>query len=446
MKRNLFSKLSLISLVMLALLFVVPAAYAFDGREGDTIVIGSDEVVEDDLYVGAEQVVIDGTIRGDLVVGANSIIVNGTVEGDLFAAAQTVVINGVVQDSARIAGAVLQIGEGARLESDLLAAGYSLEIEPGAQIGGDLAFAGYQSMINGPVAGDAYVSGERAALYSEVGGDLNVTVAAQDEPKGYMDPTMFIPAGVSVPNVPGGLTIGDEASIGGNLTYTSPDAISVSNAQVGGAVRHVVPSYTREQRVEVTPQNLVLNWLADNFRRLIALAAVGLLLAWVAPAWIRRPASRLESQPLPSFGWGVITLVVFPFAMLLILTLVIVLALVMGALTLGNLLNAIGWLGAATILALLVTFGLILGYLTKIIVGYFIGQALLRRINPQWIEKPYLPVLVGVVILALVLAIPILGGLINLVITILGLGALFILWKDRYQAARPPAPVSEISA
>lgn len=446
MKRNLFAKISLISLVMLALLFLAPAAYAFDGREGDRIVIGADEVVDDDLYVGAEEVIVDGTIRGDLVAGANSIIVNGTVEGDLWAAAQTVVVNGVVQDSARIAGAVLEVGENARLEDDLLAAGYSLEIHPGAQIGGDLAYGGYQALINGAVTGDAYVSGERAALYSEIGGDLNVTVAPQDEPKGYFNPAMFIPAGVRVPTVPGGLTIGDEASIGGSLTYTSPDVISIPDDQVGGAVQHVVPSYDLEDTVEVTPTNLALNWLADNFRRLIALVAVGLLLAWIVPAWIKRPASRLENQPLPSLGWGILTLVVFPFALLLIVTLVIVLALVMGALTLGNLLSAIGWLGAATTLALLVGFGLILGYLTKIIVGYFIGHALLRRINPQWVEKPYLPVLVGVVILALVLAIPILGGLINLVITILGLGALFILWKDRYQAARPPAPVSEIGA
>jgi hypothetical protein len=49
-----------------------------------------------------------------------------------------VVINGTVADDARIAGAGLQIGEKAKIGSDLVAAGASLETKDGSAIEGDV--------------------------------------------------------------------------------------------------------------------------------------------------------------------------------------------------------------------------------------------------------------------------------------------------------------------
>src|SRR5262245_51816871 len=64
---------------LLALTFVTPAR-AFDGRSGDRVVIASDEVVNDDLYVGAEEFVLDGTVNGDVVVFARTVTINGEVD------------------------------------------------------------------------------------------------------------------------------------------------------------------------------------------------------------------------------------------------------------------------------------------------------------------------------------------------------------------------------
>jgi cytoskeletal protein CcmA (bactofilin family) len=78
-----------------------------DTRSGDRVVIGSDEEVGDDLYVFANEVVVDGTVRGHLVAFGSKITVNGTVEGDLIAAGQAVEIGGTVGDDSRIAGQTL---------------------------------------------------------------------------------------------------------------------------------------------------------------------------------------------------------------------------------------------------------------------------------------------------------------------------------------------------
>ena len=105
---------SVLALVALFALIATPV-YAFDGRGGDKVVIPAGNVVNDDLYIGANQFVLDGTVNGDVIVGGQMITINGTINGNLFAAGQTIVINGTVTGASRIAGSVLFIGEKANI-------------------------------------------------------------------------------------------------------------------------------------------------------------------------------------------------------------------------------------------------------------------------------------------------------------------------------------------
>ena len=90
-KRIFFS--ALVLLTLMTMVFASPAQ-AFDGRSGEKIVIEPGEIIDDDLYVTANEFTFEGTVKGDLVVFGTTILVNGTVEGDLIAAGQSVVING----------------------------------------------------------------------------------------------------------------------------------------------------------------------------------------------------------------------------------------------------------------------------------------------------------------------------------------------------------------
>ncbi len=115
-------------LILLALLILTATpAYAFDGRSGDKVVIPAGDVVNDDLYIGANEFVLDGTVNGDVVVGGKMITINGTINGNLMAVGQTIVINGTVTGASRIAGSVLFIGEKANIGKDVVGVGYSLE-------------------------------------------------------------------------------------------------------------------------------------------------------------------------------------------------------------------------------------------------------------------------------------------------------------------------------
>ena len=89
-------------LALLVGLITASTAWAVETRSGDSVVIGPDEVVDDDLYVTANNVVIDGTIRGDLVAFGQNITVDGTVEGDLIAAGRSVEIDGLGTTGGRV--------------------------------------------------------------------------------------------------------------------------------------------------------------------------------------------------------------------------------------------------------------------------------------------------------------------------------------------------------
>jgi hypothetical protein len=59
--------LLLLAALLLLGFFAVTPAQAADARGGDQVVIGRDEVINDDLYVAGNTVTIDGTVKGDVV-------------------------------------------------------------------------------------------------------------------------------------------------------------------------------------------------------------------------------------------------------------------------------------------------------------------------------------------------------------------------------------------
>ncbi|PIP48826.1 MAG: hypothetical protein COX14_02585 [Chloroflexi bacterium CG23_combo_of_CG06-09_8_20_14_all_45_10] len=66
MSKRIFKGLAAILIVTLLTIFTVVPVLAFDARSGATVTVASGETVDDDLYVGANTVIIDGTINGDL--------------------------------------------------------------------------------------------------------------------------------------------------------------------------------------------------------------------------------------------------------------------------------------------------------------------------------------------------------------------------------------------
>lgn len=425
--------LSIFSVIaLLALTFATPAL-AFDGRSGETVVIGADEVIEDDLYVSAADFTLEGTVKGDLIVVGANITINGTVDGDLIAAGQSVTINGTVTDDARIAGAALQLGKDAVVGGDVVAAGASLEAKSGSSIDGELALASGQGLLEGKIAGDVLVGAGSLELSGEFGGDVNAQVG--DPEAGGPPPSMYMSqSGVRFPTVQPGFTINDGAKIKGNLEYTQTQKIEIPEGSVTGKVLQSQPVVDPTQTpAKPTPAQAALKWSLDLVRSIVTLIIFGLLLGWLVPSFIKSLMDKVQSQPAATLGWGLFSYAAFFFALLVIVIAMILGGMFFGVLTLGGVSGTIIWVGLLSIFALIVGFVLVASFLTKVTVAWLGGKLILGRLNPGMADHKVWPLVIGAIIIALLAALPFIGWLFALLVELAGLGALWLWGRDLTQ-------------
>lgn len=434
--KTIYRFLSVFSLLALLSMTITTPALAFDGRSGENVVIEADEVIEDDVYVTANNFVLDGTVKGDLIVFGTTITINGTVEGDLMAAGQSVIINGTVTDDARIAGAALQIGKTATIGGDVIAGGASLETQDGSAIEGELVVGAGQALLGGNVTGDVLAGAGSMELHGEFGGNVKAEVG--DPGEGGVPPSMYMPqSNVSFPRVTPGFTIAEGAKIKGNLEYTQSKDIKIPANAVDGKITRTKPVVDPgKKEVPPTPAQNAMNWTFDLFRSIVTLIAFGLLLGWLAPMFMKTLVEKVQTTPAASLGWGVIAYAAFFFAILVIIVAMVAGGLLFGVLTLGGVSGTIIWVGILAIFALIVGFVFVTVFLTKIIVSWLSGKLILSRINPALAEHKVWPLVVGVIIIALLVALPFVGWLFGILVMFLGLGALWLWGRETMQVRK----------
>jgi hypothetical protein len=148
---------------------------------------------------------------------------------------------------------------------------------------------------------------------------------------------------------------------------------------------------------------------------------------------------KTQSQPAAALGWGLVAYATFFFAILVVIVAIIAGGIFFGALTLGKLSGTIAWVGLLTLFAMTTGFALITAFLTKIVVAWLGGKLILTRVKPELAEHKFLPLIIGVIIVSLLVAIPYIGWLFGLIIMFIGLGALWIWGRDLWQARKTVA-------
>ena len=430
--------LVILAVLMLSLLWLVPIAWAGEFKGGGQVIIGPDEVIEDDLYIGAETITIEGTIKGDLIAAGGEIIVNGTVEGDFWGTAGYITINGKLQDDVRIAGGTITLGPYAQIADDVIAAGYSFDAAMGSTVGGSLFWAGYQAKLAGEVEEDLGGGMSALEITGRIGGNVEVEVGEPDPDFEAMLPWFrtWTPAPMMSP----GFRVAEGADIGGKLTYTSGSEGEIeSGAEIAGGIAYQtpVPPPAEVKRVErVTQQQIVMNWALGQLRRLATLLVIGLLLVWLVPGPVREAAIALQTRPWGSLGWGIVVVLFVIIAVPVVAFLIIVLDLIFGGLGLGGLVVAITSLGLLTNATIVVGFLIAVAYLTKIVVSFLVGRMILERIREPWGAGRFWPLVLGVVLFAILRAIPILGWWIGLIVTLFGLGAIWLMIWEAFRRRR----------
>jgi cytoskeletal protein CcmA (bactofilin family) len=389
MSKHVRRGLGAILIVTILMTLAAVPILAFDARSGMAVTVASGEVVDDDLYVAAETIIIDGTVNGDLWAAGNTITVNGIVNGSVMAAGRIVNINGDVTHAVRaVAETINIIGD---VGGDVMAGSGKVNIASTGGIGGDLLFGADIARIDGPIEGNIKGSGREVTIGNGVNGNVELEVET--------------------------LTILSTANIGGDLSYTSAEAAGIqSGARIAGATTHNVPE-VKEDGAKGFPFVLFSGVLAKVMGFLMAFIT-GLIIIFLAPRRLTSIAEAIGSRPGPSAGWGALIVFVAPIAAVLVC------------------LTIIG-LPAGVITLVLYGIGL---YLAQIPVGLFIGRWIIGRFRVVESKAIMVGALaVGLAILTLLGLIPYFSFVVGLAVVIFGWGAVVAAERKQRAEARGAA-------
>ena len=386
-------------ILLAGLVTLIPArsGRAAEVAGGEVYRLAAGETVNDDLYVSAGEIYIDGTIQGDLVAAGGYIEINGTVTGDLIAAGGGIVLAGQVEEDARLAGGGIDVT--GRVGDDLFAAagGGSGFFFP-TQFGGQNVEPGLRLADSVQVGGDAYVAGGAGNLAGSLSGDLwagmgELTLATQVAGDAHLESD--------------NIQLDPGAAIAGTLSYTA-EAPVASADQVANNVEYSAP----EPEAAANPIWDMLGWLARTAGILLGFALLAWLLLRFAPRLLTRPANAIANRPARAGLYGLLAAVGFIFIPLISALLVFLMVLLWG------------WFPGLVLAFFLFGALALLWFLSPLVTGLWLGQRLNLALGR---EVDYLPLLVtGVLLLALLGRIPILGWLVYLVSFILALGGLIV--------------------
>ena len=173
-------------------------------QEGN-IIIEKTEIINDDLFIGAQMVNIDGVVNGDVFVGAQTVTITGTINGNLHVGTNTLNLNGVVTGNIYVGGQNISVNN-STINGSLLSGGATVNVE--------------NSIIDGSILAGA--------------GVLNINSQV----------------GRSVYAGTGSLTIGDNTNIGKDLYYTADK----QGKNVNISKNAIISGTTYKSEVKTTPK------------------------------------------------------------------------------------------------------------------------------------------------------------------------------------------------
>lgn len=379
MKNKKYKKIFL--LLVGILMFVAIPLSAATFKAGETYELKNSNTISGDAYIAGGYVDISGNIVGDGLIAGGNISVIGDITEDVILVGGTVGLFGNVGDDARIIGGDVTVSS--NVSGDLIAIGGFVKILSDSTISGDTVVLSRTSVISGVIAGDLTIYGGKVEINGVINGNVNLKLTES-------------------------VTIGEDASITGNLTYSAKEEIEIPEGVfIGGEVK----------RIELPIKNF-----QPDFKNILGFLLLGKFLLMVvagifAVLVFRRFSEEVGDKAVVSF-WkntliGLITLIVVP-----IVTLLLFLSL----------------FGVYIGLVLLMVYMLML-FIAKVYVGIIAGAIL-----SKWVRKEVIVdwkwVVLGITVTQALILIPVVGISINFFLLLASFGTLGLLvyrgvWLNR---------------
>jgi len=345
-------------------------------KKGQSVVIGEEEGIDDDLMVFARTLDIRGMINGDVYAFAQNVNIAGDIDGTIFTGAATIDIDVMAARSIWAGGGTVNIS--GDIMNNVVLFGGGIRIDENAMVGKDLKVYGGEVKVEGEVNGSIKVGADRFIMAGRSG---QVTVEAKE------------------------VTISSPARITGDLIVRGKKEPTIeTGAVIEGETKFEETKEAKGEEkafIAIAPLIASLIWLAKIIL-FIAKILVGVIMIALLKNYLRRIIDTLITRPWHSLGWGFLGLIVIPVSVVILFIILVGFP--------------FAFLGLYVYTILL--------YLSSIIVGLVIGELIIRLFKTEGEISLYLSLIVGVLVLSFVELIPVLGILIRIATVLFGSGAL----------------------
>ena len=385
-----------VALVAFLSVAVSGAALAAEFAADETYRIAEGEIVDDDLYITATEIYIDGAVKGDLFAAAQYIEIGptGAVEGDLWAAAASIVIQGAVQDDLRAAGNGIELSGAVGDDAFLAAGGGPADFPTGT--GPQTIPPGVR--VTGEIGGDAYVAAGGAEITGSIDGDFSGAAGTLD-----LAGSIGGDADISADE----FSVSDAARIGGALKYTAPEQLELP-AGVARDIDFDAPA--AEESASVSVVGAIFRWILRTVAIVLGVAIVGWLLFRFRPNMLVRPAAAIRANPLQTGVYGLIAAALLVFIPIASIVLVAFIWTFWGAVP------------AIAMFGFLIASSALVWFLSPLLTGFWLGEMIGERMGGA--RSPIILLLMGALLIVVLGRIPFLGWLVYLLSFVLALGGL----------------------
>jgi len=336
-----------------------------------------------DVYVSESDASLSANSDRDAFLAGFSVHLAGNVTNDAHLAGFTINMNGNVNEDLYAAGSTINIR--GSVGSDASIAGFTVRLEEGASIAGNARIAAATVVSEAPVEGSLVASGGTITINNTISGDVRLN--AND------------------------ISFGENAKINGSLQYSTPEKMDIPASVIDPArVEHVPYSANRRfGDVRDSLDDTVKGFWPSFFSAamgavitLIFLTLIAALLLAMAPVAVERLRERATGHTWRALFFGflglstligmivvsLLTIVGIPLILIVLLAIVVI------------------W-----------TLGYLLGVYTIFVKIYTTYRGPVETTGTK-----VLVVAIGLVVVAMLNYIPIVGWLINLSIVLFGVG------------------------
>lgn len=353
---------------LIGVLILTQNLQAIEFVQRDQFISSEAETLRDEMWISAQNITISGETLDDLFAAGTTLDLRGNFKSDVWAGGTQIIAAGRFNDHVRLVAKMVQIS--GMLNGSLMAFGTTVKIEPSATLAKNMLCFGENVITEGAIGGNAKIVAQQATIGGKITGD--VTIVAQ-----------------SIVILPG-------TEIGGNLNYTAPNELVLSpSITLNGKLNR---TFEPVQPVQFFKQNLTAHFF-------FAFAALftGMVFGPLFPRYTAHTVHLLSTARGACLLIGFAALFLIPIlAFLLLFTLI-----------------------GLPLCLLTILFYVILLYLSKIVVGLWLGTLILRR---KEISKRNLvgTLAAGLLVIYTLTAITAVSAVVSIVITIYGLGALLL--------------------